>query len=181
MRGAGGAAPAAGPFPIPAAARRRIAGLFSLLALLASAPAAAQTAVFVVRHAEKASDSSERDVPLSDEGRARADRLAALLRDAGINAIYATDTVRAKATAEPLARATGRTARIYSDVAVLADQLKGEPGAVALVVGHSNTVPKVLAALGVRASIEIGDREYDDLFVVVPRATGEPYFARLRY
>ena len=160
---------------------RRFAVSFLVLALGAAAAVPAQTAVFVVRHAEKASDSSDRDVPLSDAGKARAERLATMLRDAGITAIYSTDTVRTRSTAEPLARAGGRTVRIYSDVAVLAEQLKREPGTVALVVGHSNTVPALLSALGVRASIELGDSEYDNLFLVVPRASGEPLFLRMRY
>jgi probable phosphoglycerate mutase len=167
---------------LPARAASRAGGLLALaFALVPARVALAQTAVFVVRHAEKASDSSEKDVPLSDAGKARADRLAAMLRDAGVTAIYSTDTLRTRSTAEPLARAGGRTVRIYSDVAVLAEQLKREPEAVALVVGHSNTVPALLAALGVRASIEIGDRAFDDLFLVVPRASGEPLFFRMRY
>jgi phosphohistidine phosphatase SixA len=162
--------------------RKRAFGvLLFALALAAALPAPAQTAVFIVRHAEKASDSSERDVPLSEEGKARAERLAAILKDVGVTTIYATDTVRARSTAEPLARAGGRTIRIYSDVAALADDLRREPTAVALVVGHSNTVPQLLSALGVREKIEIGDREYDRLFVVSPRGSGEPVLLRLRY
>ena len=160
----------------------RRAALAATLALaLAAAAAPAQQAVYVVRHAENASDASAPDVPLSDEGKARAARLAEILRDAGITAIYSTDTVRTRSTAEPLARAGNRMVRIYSDVAVLADMLRREPNAAALVVGHSNTVPQLLSALGVREAIEIGDRDYDNLFVVVPRGSGEPLLLKLRY
>jgi broad specificity phosphatase PhoE len=158
---------------------RRI--LLALALAAAAAVARAQTTVYVVRHAEKASDSSEKEVPLSDEGKRRAERLASILRDAGVHAIYSTDTTRTRSTAEPLARASGQTVRIYSDVAALADQIKGEREAVVLVVGHSNTVPKILAALGVRAPVEVADRDYDDLFVVVSRPIGEPAFLHLRY
>ena len=147
----------------------------------AAAVARAQTTVYVVRHAEKASDANEKDVPLSEEGKNRAERLAAILKDAGITAIYSTDATRTRSTAEPLARAGGRTVRMYSDVAALADQIKGEREAVVLVVGHSNTVPQIIAALGVRAPVEVGDREYDNLFVVVSRPIGEPAFLHLRY
>ena len=165
----------------PMTKTRAIGSFAFALTLAAAHPVPAQTAVFVVRHAEKASDSSERDVPLSEEGKARAERLAAMLKDAGVTAIYSTDTVRTRSTAEPLARAGSRTVRIYSDVAALADALKREPEAVVLVVGHSNTVPQLLSALGVREKIEIGDREYDRLFVVSPRGSGEPVLLRLRY
>jgi len=160
--------------------RARIAAAAALLALAASR-AQAQKAIFVVRHAEKASDANEKEVPLSDQGKARADRLATMLRDAGVTAICSTDTVRTRSTAEPLARALHMTIRIYSDVNDLASQLRREPDTVALVVGHGNTVPVFLAAFGVKEKIELGDHEYDNLFVVVPRASGEPEFLRLRY
>jgi len=148
---------------------------------LAAAPAFAQKAVFVVRHAEKASDSNGKEVPLSDQGKARAERLAAMLRDAGITAICSTDTVRTRSTAEPLARALHMTIRIYTDVNDLAEELKREPDTVALVVGHGNTVPLFLTAMGAKEKIELGDREYDNLFVVVPKPSGGPEMLRLRY
>ena len=72
--------------------------------LAASHPAHAQNAVLVVRHAEKVSDTDER---LNDAGRARAWSLAKMLKDAGVGAIYATDTERARDTAKPLADALG--------------------------------------------------------------------------
>jgi hypothetical protein len=54
--------------------------LAGALALGLSGPALAQRAVIVIRHAEKVSTSDER---LSDAGHARAQRLAAMLKDAG--------------------------------------------------------------------------------------------------
>src|SRR5258707_9222528 len=81
---------------------------------LLAQPAVAQRAVFVVRHAEKQSESNEPGVPLSEAGRARAGRLAALLKGAGVTAIYSTDFVRTLETAEPLARALKITVRKYS-------------------------------------------------------------------
>ena len=77
----------------------------------------AQRAVFVVRHAEKASDANEASVPLSPAGAARANRLAELLKDAGITAIYSTDTVRTQKTAEPLANLVHAPVRIYEATA----------------------------------------------------------------
>ena len=71
--------------------------------------------------------------------------------------------------------------QLYADVAALAGALHTNSEAVALVVGHSNTVPQLLASLGVGAKIEIGDKEYDNLFVVVPKASGPPVLLRLRY
>ena len=101
-----------------------------------------------------------------------------------------TDTDRARQTAEPLARALKLDVRIYPprDAAgklapqLLLDRLKKEePSGVVLVVGHQNTVPDLLAALGNREKIEIAASQYDDLFVVVPKAGGAPTVVRLKY
>jgi len=47
--------------------------------------AAAQSTIFIVRHAEKTGGD---DPELSEAGRARAESLATVLKDAGITAIY---------------------------------------------------------------------------------------------
>ena len=170
----------------PGAGRRAVlAAIFALAAVLRAAPAAAEKAIFVVRHAEKASDSSDANVPLSEAGRRRAERLAAMLGSAGITAIYSTDTVRTRATAEPLAHALHLETRIYdakgpAGDAALIERLRSEPNAVALVVGHSNSVPRLLAALGVSETVEIGDGDYDNLFLVVPQGARPPVFLRLK-
>ena len=53
---------------------------------------------------------------------------------------------------------------------LLLDRLKKEePRGVVLVVGHSNTVPEILAALGYPEKVEIPATQFDDLFVVTPR------------
>ena len=48
-----------------------------------------------------------------------------------------------------------------------------------LVVGHSNTVPEVMTALGVKPPVTIGDTEFDNLFIVTTGA--QPRMVRLRY
>jgi len=150
----------------------------------------AQKAVFVVRHAEKASDANEVSVPLSAAGTARAQKLAAMLKDAGITAIYSTDTVRTKTTGEPLAAAQKIPIRTYDFATVdgkpnlspLAEKLRREHSQdVVLVVGHSNTIAPLLAALGCRESVSIAGDEYDNLFVVVPQGSGTPLLLRLRF
>lgn len=157
----------------------------------ASVAFALPSAIVIVRHAEKAADSNEASVPLSEEGRARAERLARVLSTTGVSAIYATETDRARQTAEPLARAARLDVRPYSprDAAgksaprLLLDRLKKEaPSGTVVVVAHSNTVPEILAALGHPQKIEIASSQYDDLFVVVPKAAGgPPTVVRLKY
>ncbi|MGH9364719.1 MAG: SixA phosphatase family protein [Thermoanaerobaculia bacterium] len=152
--------------------------------------AAAQRAVFVVRHAEKVGEGSEKGVALSKAGVARAERLAELLKDAGVTAIYSTDTARTRATAEPLARARKLPIKIYdprdAKATMTADPLVAslkadEKDGVVLVVGHSNTVPDVLAAYGNKEPVRIGPDDYGDLFVLVPQTAGAPILLRLKF
>jgi broad specificity phosphatase PhoE len=152
--------------------------------------ASGQQAIFLVRHAEKARESNEPSVPLSEAGRVRAAKLARMLASAGITAIYATETDRARQTAEPLARALKLDVKTYSprDTSgkiapqLLLDRLKKEEASgVVLVVGHQNTVPDLLTALGSLRKIEIAEKQFDDLFVVVPRAGAAPTVVRIKY
>jgi phosphohistidine phosphatase SixA len=160
-----------------------------LVIALADAAGGQQT-ILLVRHAEKATDANEASVPLSEAGTARAARLAEMLKSAGVTAVYATDTVRARRTAEPLAKAAGLEVRIYAPKdadgkpapRILLDRLKKEePRGVVLVVGHSNTVPEILAALGYSEKVDIPATQFDDLFVVTPRVEGPPTVVRLKY
>ncbi len=166
---------------------RRVVLLAAVIAISGAAQAAAQQVVFVVRHAEKISDEDER---LTEAGRARAARLAGMLRRSGITAIYSTDTERTLGTARPLADALGIKIAIYEakamsgrvDSAALVERLRREaPRGTVLVVGHSNTVPSLLAALGCGETVSIGNDEYDNLFVVIPKETGRATLVRLRY
>ena len=152
--------------------------------LLAPTAAVAQS-LFIVRHAERADAgmmaASDADPDLSTAGRARAESLATVLKDAGIARIYVTQFKRTRQTAEPLAAAMGITPAAVraDDTGALVAQLKDGKGN-ALIVGHSNTVPEILKALGVAGQVTIGDAEHDNLFVVV--AAGEtPAIVRLRY
>ncbi len=162
---------------------KRALVLLVLAAVLAVArPAPAQDAVFLVRHAERVDNSS--DSPLSPAGERRAARLADLLKDAGVTAIYTTDLRRTIQTAAPLAKASSVEAVALAAGdrdALLAKIRSAGPRDRILVVGHSNTVPDLLHALGVDQSISIGDSEYDNLFVLVPRPGAPPHLLRLRY
>lgn len=166
----------------------RTAGRFLLAAafvLAVAAQAAAQNLVFVVRHAEKAAAAGAGgmmadDPDLSDEGRARAESLAWMLKDAGIKAIFATEFKRTQQTAAPLAKALGlQVVSIGSrDNSKLVEMVRKAEGNV-LVVGHSNTAPVILEALGVQDPVTIDDAEYDNLFIV---ATGsQPRMVRLHF
>lgn len=127
--------------------------------------------VILVRHAEKASDT-ERDPVLSDAGTQRARDLANALADAGIGSIITTQFQRTRLTAADVIAAT-KLAPIVVDAvggthaADVAAAIRSRPaGEVVLVVGHSNTVNGIIAALGGPAMPNICDSQYSNLFIL---------------
>lgn len=150
--------------------------------------------VIFTRHGEKATDDP-RDPSLSPAGEARAQALAALLARAGVTHLFATELRRTQATLGPLASATGVTVTVLPAGAPeqLVAALRALPaGAIAVVAGHSNTLPAIIEALGgrVRDTAASGGRKtlpddaYDRLFVVtLPRASArvEAQTLELRY
>lgn len=158
------------------------AAAFAALASVANA----QQAVILVRHAElqSAPMAGPKQVPLSEDGSARAKRLAGLLKDSGIDAIYVTDFVRTNKTAEPLSREIHKTLTVLpkGDPRELVERLrKNHRGQTVLLVGHTDTLPGLLKALGYPADIEIEPQDYGNIFIVIPRPEGAPTFLRLRY
>lgn len=147
-------------------------------ALLLCQMAAAQQnvrTVFLVRHAEKASTAA--DAPLSPDGEKRAQCLAATLKDAGIKQIYVTDVLRTQQTAAPLAKALKIKPTILpaKDSNGLIKNLAYIGGGNILVVGHSDTIPFVIARLQGGTVAPIGENEYDRMFVMtVAEAAGMP-------
>jgi broad specificity phosphatase PhoE len=145
----------------------------TLVAVCLPCVASAQRLVFLVRHAERADGGGmqmQTDPPLSAAGEARAAKLAALLGDAGIQAIYVTEFRRTQDTAKPLASKLGLEARKYSSKSSeeLVRALRSEHRKdIVLVVGHSNTLPVLIKALGGPA-VTIGESEYDSMFLIVP-------------
>ena len=155
--------------------------LFSFLLLVAVAPSAsAQAPLFVVRHAEKAEGGDAKDPDLSEQGRARATRLAEMLRDAGITSIFVTELKRTQQTAEPLAKAAHAPVEIVTakDPAALVAKVTAKKES-ALIVGHSNTVPEIIKLLGVQITVSLRETDYDNLFVVI--RDPEPRLLRLHY
>jgi broad specificity phosphatase PhoE len=118
----------------------------------------------LVRHAEKSSDAGK-DPGLTEDGAARAELLARLLRDKPIVAVYATDYRRTQATATPTASAHGLAVRTYDaarPATEFAARLRQEhtSGAV-LIVGHSNTVAPIASALCGCEVAPLNEQEFD--------------------
>ena len=147
---------------------------------LAQQPEAATT-IFLVRHAEKADQTDAS--PLTDRGKARAEKLAETLRDANVQTVYSTNFVRTRETARPLAEKRGLTVQTYDghDANFANTLLKAHEGQRVLVVGHSNTIPKLVNALAGTSLPNLTDTEYDALFVVTVPRRGPPTALTLRF
>lgn len=133
-----------------------------------ASPANEGLVVYLVRHAEKAEGSG--DVALTTAGAVRAEALAGVLADVRLVGVHSTDTTRTRSTAAPTARQHDLTVALYDhrDRQGLVKRLV-EQGGHHLVVGHSNTVPPLVEALGGQPGSEIRHDEYDRLYVVFRR------------
>jgi broad specificity phosphatase PhoE len=127
---------------------------------------------YVVRHFDKASDGSA-DPGLSAEGQRKAQALSTMFGNRPPAIIYVTETRRARETAAPLAARLQLEPRLYDprDTAGLVSDLQKDPNP-ALIVGHSNTVPDIVAALGGQRPAAIAETEYGTVYHVTgPRRT----------
>jgi len=158
-----------------------LAGLGMSASVLASCsrnPPPAQ--IYLVRHAEKQTGT---DPSLTPAGAARAQALSNLLSSKNIEAIYSTDYARTQETAAPLAKRLGLNVISYdpSDLRKLATYLQVE-GQNALVVGHSNTTPALVTALGGVAGAPIDDAtEFDRIYQVSLHITKPPKTRQYTY
>lgn len=144
------------------------------------AVAAAQQTVIFVRHAERADGGAgtssmtgaPADPSLSAEGERRAAKLAAMLADAGVTAIYATEFKRTQETGKPLAAKLGLAVQAIParDAAALVARVKADHArGVVLIIGHSNTIPAAIKAFG-GPDVKMADDEYSALYILAPAA-----------
>lgn len=160
----------------------RKALLLALLLMLAAVARAEPEWLILVRHAEKAAEPGD-DPGLSEAGQRRAEQLAALLSDAGVTHILTSDRRRTQATAALLARALGLQPQVIATrggdhLAALLAAVRAQRGGTLLVVGHSNTVPALIAALGGPRLPFICENRFGHALLM---RMGEPGLLRLRY
>ena len=141
--------------------------------------ASAQPVVVIVRHGEKATEGGN-DPDLSLAGRARGEALAWILKDSGITAIFTSEFKRTQETAAPTATSVRVTPTVVAakDTAALVAKLHQLNGN-ALVVGHGNTIPDIIKALGINSPINIPDDDYSELLIVT--LGDKPQLFRLHY
>jgi len=157
-----------------------------LLGLAATRLRAQASLVILVRHAEKATGENP---GLTAAGERRTEALTAAVAEVRLTAVITTQFRRTRLTADPVARAHGFTATVIpatgdldADAATIAAAINALPaGSAVLVVGHSNTLGPIIAALGGPAIEDLCDAEYATLFVLArPGGRAPPSLLRPR-
>lgn len=135
------------------------------------------TTLVLVRHAEKDPQGDARDPGLSAAGQARAKTLARMLGSSQVTHLFASEYHRTQDTLAPLATAVGKKVEVVSagklDDLVAAIGALPE-GSVAVIAGHSNTVPEIAKRYGLEVpgakatpqGLALPDDAFDRLFVI---------------
>jgi len=129
--------------------------------------AAADSTLYLVRHAEKESDGT-RDPSLTAQGQVRALEIANLLGNEKLLKVFSTDYKRTQETAVPTAKRMGVNVTPYDPraLAAFAETLKTADETV-LVVGHSNTTPYLASLLSGKEFPALEEHQYDHMYVIL--------------
>jgi broad specificity phosphatase PhoE len=160
--------------------------LVAFIVLPASLASAQPSTVIVVRHAERGTEPAN-DPLLTEAGAQRAKDLAAALAAANVKSIVTTHLQRTQLTAKPLGDALGLApivvaagGRAHAD-SVAATVMRRPAGDVVLVVGHSNTVHAIIAALGGPRMPDLCDGQYSNLYVLELTSGATPRLIKAKY
>jgi broad specificity phosphatase PhoE len=142
------------------------------------------TTVILIRHAEKKIEPTNRDPDLAPEGVERAQEIARVFGDAGINTIYATQYKRTQQTVKPLSDRTGVPVTLL-DANQTNELLRRIQttyrGQTVLIAGHNNTVPAMVSELSGETYPVIPESEYDNLYIVTIYRFGKAKVVKLKY
>ena len=142
------------------------------------------TTIILVRHAEKNIEPNNPDPDLSPAGVERAQEIARVFGETGINAIYATQYKRTQQTVKPLSDRTGVQAKLLeaNQTDELVKQLQTTSrGQTIFIAGHNNTVPAIVSALSGEKYPTIPESEYDNLYIVTIYRFGKARVVKMKY
>lgn len=163
---------------------KNLLALFIYLLTIHLAFAQTQTTFILVRHAEKASDGSE-NPPLNNQGKQRAQKLAEMLENQQITALYATPFKRTQETLKPIAEHKSLVIESYdpfSNTEWLNSLIAKHPNGTVIVSGHSNTIPQLAnSLLGQTVFSQFNDDDYSNLIVIMTNKLGEGKLIRLKF
>ncbi|MFM2358176.1 MAG: hypothetical protein RLY16_168 [Bacteroidota bacterium] len=140
------------------------------------------TTIILLRHAEKdttvaGASQMQADPPLSEAGKARAEKLVKALAEFKVDHIFSTDFTRTKSTVTPLSQKTGKPIELYNHKALeaFADSIRNLRNQTIVIVGHSNTTPKLANLLLKKENFQpLSEAEYNKIFVVTIYFPGRP-------
>lgn len=131
------------------------------------------TKIYIVRHAERGALNSNNDPEINEAGKARAGDLLRALQNEGIQKIYVSQYRRTQMTADSLRITAGIDTVHYKadnsgDELINAIMQHSDFGKTILIIGHSNTIPKIIRKFGVLdyPQENIPDAGFDDLFLI---------------
>jgi broad specificity phosphatase PhoE len=169
---------------VPSVIKKSLFLASALVSVTTSAAVSQPSTVVLVRHGEKAVEPPS-DPPLSAAGQQRARDLLKALGDAKVSTIITTQFARTKLTAKPLADSMHvspfvvSTPNMKAQIDSIAAAVKSaKKGSTVLVVGHSNTIPLIIAALGGPKMPDLCDAEYSNLFVLEMGESGSTKLIR---
>jgi phosphohistidine phosphatase SixA len=143
--------------------------------------------LIAVRHADTLAEPVG-DRALSDAGIIRSQALALALRNAGVTAIITSQFRRSRDTAQPIAAALGLTPEVIpisrttidSHMKLLEAAVRKHKGGVVLVVGHEETLSRLIEALGGPHLPDICPKHHANLFSLTMSA-GKAHLVHSRY
>jgi 2,3-bisphosphoglycerate-dependent phosphoglycerate mutase len=155
----------------------KFSGLTGLILLVTffsgSAIAQRDKTIVLVRHVEKDSSptADKVDPVLSEEGKARAERLAKVIKRYKPHEIFSTPFKRTRGTAEPIAKKRKKEIQTYdpSKPADLVQKIMDPASKTVhyLVVGHSNTIPALANLLAKKEVFRnLLESEYGVIWVI---------------
>ena len=124
------------------------------------------TQYYFIRHAEKADSSKNPD--LSEKGLERALEWKALFSAIQFDAVYSTDFKRTLQTIHPIVVENDQLIKFYNPQILDIETFKKETkGKTILIVGHSNTIPKMVNQLIKENKYgDIAENQFGNLYTV---------------
>ena len=129
--------------------------------------------LFALRHADRTAGGD-----LSPAGVKRAELLARILGESGVRTAFCSDAARTQQTVAPLKKALGAALQVVvvrtdgpdgidGHIRDIVNRLKALPqDAVAVAVGHTNTIRPIIKAMSGKDTGLIAENEFDKLFAV---------------
>jgi bisphosphoglycerate-dependent phosphoglycerate mutase len=135
--------------------------LFTIILLFACLSLKSQqTNIYIIRHAEKdLSDKTNTNPDLSEAGKLRAKKLVSELKKVKFSAAYSTPYNRTQHNSIEVINYDPKDSK-----ALAGEVLRQYSGKNIIIAGHSNTIPGILEAFGVKAPFEISEDDYSNIF-----------------